>query len=117
MDTNFKKFVEINALVRQHGAIIFPEHFAWAREIGRQLPAIDLDLPTIQKQAKIEYIMDKKNPIYVQLDDGSKLFFTLDEFKRIHGKPQRGKTMVVQMLRLGHDKSDTPSQIKSCHVF
>lgn len=116
MNTNFKNFLELSNLVQRHGAVLFPEHFAWAKELSKQLPALNLDLPTIEKHAKIDVIMDKKNPIYVQLSDGSKLFFSIDEFKRIEGKPERGKTLIVTMQRMSHDNSELPSQITKCRV-
>lgn len=117
METNFKYFIELIDLVQEHGAIILPEDFGWAKEISKTLPTLALDLPTIEKRAKIDIIMDKKNPIYVQLSDGSKLFFSVDEFRRIPGKPERGKTMVFKMQRLGYDKSQNPSQISNCYVI
>lgn len=117
MNTNFKNFLELTDLVATHGAILLPENFAWARELSKQLPALQLDMPTVEKRAKIDLIMDKKNPIYVQLSDGSKLFFSMDEFKRIEGKPEQGKTLIVTMQRLAHDKSELPSQITKCRVI
>lgn len=117
MNSNFKKYIELVEYVETHGAILIPEHFAWAKSISATLPKINLDLPQVEKRAKIDIIMDKKNPIYMQLSDGSKLFFTYDEYKRIDGKPERGKTMVVTMQRLGHDQSDLPSKIMKCQVI
>jgi hypothetical protein len=117
MNTNFKNFIEISNYVNKHGAIIVPEHFQWAKEISNSLPSLGLDLPVVEKRAKIDLIMDKKNPIYVQLSDGSKLFFSLDEFRRIDGNPERGKTMIVTMQRLSHDNSELPSQIIKCQVI
>lgn len=116
MNSNFKNYVDLAERVEEHGVILVPENFNWAKAIGLQLPSIDLDLPQVQKRAKIDIIMDKKNPIYLQLSDGSKLFFTYDEYKRIDGKPERGKTMVVTMQRLSHDHSDLPSKIVKCQV-
>jgi len=116
MNTNFKNFLELTLLVQKHGAISLPENFAWVKEIAKQMPSINLDLPTIEKRAKIDVIMDKKNPIYIQLSDGSKLFFSIDEFRRIEGKPKQGKTLIVTMQRLPHDNSKLPSQITKCRV-
>jgi len=117
MNSNFKNYVDLAERVEMHGAILVPESFDWAKTIAAQLPSIDLDLPQVQKRAKIDIIMDKKNPIYLQLSDGSKLFFTYDEYQRIDGKPERGKTMVVTMQRLGHDQTDLPSKIVKCQVI
>lgn len=117
MNTNFKNFIELIDCVQKHGAILLPEDFQWAKEISKMLPALQLDLPTIEKRAKIDLIMDKKNPIYIQLSDGSKLFFSMDQFKRIEGKPEQGKTIIVSMQRLSNDKSESPSQITKCQII
>lgn len=117
MNTNFKNFLELNNLVEKYGALIFQEDFSWATQISKQIPALSLDLPSIEKRAKIELIMDKKNPIFIQLSDGSKLFFSIDEFRRIEGQPKKGKTMIVTMQRLSQDKSNLPSQISKCQVI
>jgi hypothetical protein len=114
---DLKIFIDITELVEKQKAIFLPENFSWAKNIASSLPKINLDLPTIKKQAKIDIIMDKRNPIYVQLSDGSKLFFTHDEFKRIDGKPECGKTMVVFMQRLPYDNSESASKITHCKVI
>ena len=115
MTNNFKKYIDIIECVEKYKAILIPEH--WIGDIAKTLPALTLDLPTIEKKAKIETILDKKNPIYIQLSDGSKLFFSFDEFKKIQGQPKRGKTMILTMQRLPHDKSDIPSKITKCCVI
>lgn len=117
MKNNFKNYVDLIECVEKYGAILIPENFAWAKSISQSLPSQQLELPSVEKQGKIELIMDKKNPIYVQLSGGTKLFFSLDEFKRIDGKPEIGKTMVVTMQRLSHDPSELPSQIVKCQVI
>src|SRR5271165_4986249 len=117
MKNNFKNFVGLTEHIKQYGAIFLPESFHWAKDIVKLLPSLGLDLPTVEKRAKIDIIMDKKNPIYIHLSDGSKLFFTFDEFKKIEGEPKRGKIMIVTMQRLSHDQSDLPSQITKCQVI
>lgn len=117
MNSNFKNYLNLIEYIDECGAILVPENFTWAKGIASSLPSINLDLPTIEKKAKIDMIMDKKNPIYMQLSDGSKLFFTHDEYKRIDGKPAQGKTMVVTMQRLNNDNSELPSQIVKCQVI
>lgn len=112
----FDNFVKFREYIDEKGAVLVPEGFEWAKDIAKLLPNIKLDLPTVEKKAKIDVILDKKNPIFMQLSDGSKLFFTIDQFKRINGKPERGKTMTLQLLRLSTDKSTDPSQIMSCQV-
>lgn len=107
----FKEYIYI----QEYGGIYLPEN--WAREIGKMLPKLGLDLPTVEKQARIDILLDKQNPIYIQLSDNSKLFFTFDEYERIEGTPKPGKTLAVLMQRNPHDKSNNPSQIVSCRVI
>lgn len=80
------------------------------------LPSIDLGLPSTTLIGKISQIVRDKNPIFVQLSDGTQLFFTLDQYKRIKGSPERGRTMTVVFQRLGNDRSRIPSMIQSCQV-
>lgn len=114
MFNNFQEYVSITDQLAKHGAICVEDH-SWAKEF--QIPNMEFDFPSVTKKGKIIILIKNKNPIYLQLDDGSKLFFTNDEFKRINGEPTIGKTMVVKLLRLPQDQSDTPSQIQSCQVF
>jgi|688.fasta_scaffold00185_99 hypothetical protein len=115
MINNFLEFINLRDCVEKYGAVAVQENFSWAKSFV--LPKIDLDLPVINKKSKIHMIIRKKNPIYIQLIDGTKLFFTHDEFRRIHGNPEIGKIMAVKMLRLPTDNSFAPSQIKSCHII
>jgi len=116
INSNLKNYINLMDSVAENGSVYLPENFSWASDIKKTLPSLNLDLPQIQKKAKIQIIHDKKNPIYIQLSDGSKLFFTFPEFKRIKGKPEIGKAMIVTMQRLPHDTSHHPSQITHCEV-
>lgn len=74
------------------------------------------EIPTIKKQSPIASVELTKNPIAIYLADGTKLFFTWDEFKRISGdKPCAGKTLYVVMERHPKDTSLQPSKIVKCH--
>lgn len=117
MNANFDKFIVFRDYIETQGSVYIPESFDWAKDIAKILPQLSLDLPVVKKQAKIDLVLDKKNPIYVQLQDGSKLFFTHNEFRRIKGKPERGKTMIFTMQRLSNDSSESPSQISHCEVI
>lgn len=117
MNYNFKNYLQITEHLSQYGAIFVQENSTWLQNISNSLPQLQLDLPAIEKKSTIEFIADKKNPITVQLSDGSKLFFTYDEYKRIEGKPERGKTMVVTFQRLPNDATDLPSQITKCRII
>jgi len=88
------------------------------------LPGIDfamgddrLTVPTTTKQGIVKFFDYKKNPIAIELIDGSKLFFSLDQYKRIQGDlpiiPKHTQITVV-FQRLPFDKSNNASKIISC---
>jgi hypothetical protein len=86
------------------------------------LPSIDLQIPssipTMTKTSVIRVVERNKNPIFVHLDDGTKLHFTWDEFKRIEGKePSPGKKLYVVLLRREDDKREEPSQVQRALCF
>lgn len=117
MNNNFKNYIELIECIEKHGMFFVPESFDWAKPIASSMPSLALDLPTVKKTARIEMVMDKKNPIYIQLSDGSRLYFSYDQFKRIEGKPERGKNLVVTMQRRQDDNSEIPSKIINCKVI
>ncbi len=109
---NFNQYLTISELLEKTGAILVPEGVQdWMGDIAKMLPQLDLGLPQIKKSGSIEVVLQKQNPIYVQLSDGSKLFFTVDQFRRIKNKPEVGKHMTVIFQRTTDDKSDVPSQL------
>lgn len=81
-----------------------------------RLPNIQLDLPSITKTGKIALIIKDKNPILMQMTDGTQMYFTIDQFRRIMGNPEVGRTMTVVFQRDPTDKSRTPSKINACQV-
>ncbi len=112
---NFADFLSLSEYVERAGAVMVPEN--WTKEISAKMPKLDLGLPTVDKTARIDHVMDKKNPIFVGLSDGTKLFFTHGEFRRIEGgEPQVGKNMVVTMQRHHADKSHYPSVVTKCAI-
>lgn len=110
----FTKYLNFLEIIKENKIIYLPESFDWVK--GFSLPDIQLDLPSIERSGTVKMIMDKVNPIYVGLSDGSKLFFTIDEFKRIEGEPAVGKKIVWKMQRLPYDSGQYPSRIISCKV-
>lgn len=87
------------------------------------LPEIDpsifsKELPTLEVTSKIMRIEKNKNPINIMLEDGTSLYLSWDEFKRIPGvTPEVGKSLKVIFQRLNNDKTDKPSKIKYCKCF
>lgn len=110
MELTFKQFFDFDC-------VYFPESFDWAKKIALSLPKFDLELPTMQKTAKIHDIAYTKNPILIQLSDGSKLFMNVDQFRRIEGKPEIGKTIIISMQRLSNDYTNLPSKITKCKII
>jgi hypothetical protein len=113
---NFKKYIEFQKLIEEKKSICL-EDFNWAKEISKQIPNLNIETPSITKKSRIIFIDRNKNPIYIRLKDGSKLYFTIDQYRRIDGKPEIGKEMEFKLQRLSQDKSQNTSQIMSCKII
>lgn len=85
------------------------------------LPSIDMEIPnnipTKTIQSLINVINKNKNPIFVGLEDGTKIFLTWDEFKRINPAPEVGKKAMITFQINDKDKDNTPSQIQKFVVY
>jgi len=136
MKLNFRKYFEQNTVGYHNDGFSGHHHHgnAWmtSDQTGSEqkgdflgspphLPSHDLklaDVPTINKKAVIRLIEKNKNPIRILLGDGTNLFFSYDEFKRIKGPmPEVGRTMSVTFQRFPQDKSQNTSQVQDCEVF
>lgn len=82
---------------------------------GFHLPGLDL-VPTVTRSSKIAFIERNKNPIFIMLQDGTRLHFTWDEFNRIQDQPEVGKTMTVVFQRWPGDTTDEQAQIAKVDV-
>lgn len=80
------------------------------------LPQMELGLPTVTKVGKIAMLIKDKNPIMLQMSDGTRLMFSYDQFKRITGTPKVGRTITIVFQREGTDRTNMPSQIVSASV-
>jgi hypothetical protein len=83
-------------------------------------PQNDVGVPVVRKESKIRILDERgllskvKTPVFIQLEDGTRLYMTRHEFERIKGeKPALGKTLVVTFQRNLVDKTDQYSQIDS----
>jgi hypothetical protein len=81
------------------------------------IPSLDVQLPTTTGNGTIQLMDTKKSPIYIKLSDGTDCYFTIDEFRRIHGKPALGKSMTVVFQRHPENRDENSSQIISARVF
>lgn len=80
------------------------------------LPSTDLTIPSVSKQGRITCLILKKNPIYVRLSDGTEANFTYEEYRRISGKPELGKTMTIVFQRHPNDMTHNYSKIDKAIV-
>lgn len=71
----------------------------------------ELTIPSFERTGRITTLFLKKNPIYVRLSDGTEAHFTYDEYKRIQGTPELGKTMTIIFQRHPNDWSQNASKI------
>jgi len=80
------------------------------------LPSTDLTIPQVVRSSFISSIEKNKNPITIQLRDGTQIHVTIDQFNRINKKPEVGKRMTIIFQRSNDDLSDTPSKIDKIEV-
>ena len=78
--------------------------------LGTNLPSIDMIIPNVTRTAKIIHIEKNKNPIFVLLKDGTKLYFTWDQYIRI-GKPEVGNTITATFEKYTNQQ-DQPKILK-----
>ncbi len=75
-------------------------------------------VPHKEVSGKIEMLDLRKNPCFIQLSDGTRLFIPYDALqKRVQGTPERGKNMRVVFQRNPLDKSLESSQIAWATVY
>lgn len=87
-------------------------------QLDRPMPTAELGLPSVKRTSVISFLERNKNPIFILLADGTKLYLSWDEFRRIEGtEPTIGKKMTVVFQRHPLDKSEITSQIERliCH--
>jgi hypothetical protein len=81
------------------------------------LPSTDLVVPQVERTGRIKVLDYGRNPIYLELTDGTRAFFTHDEFRRIRGRPAVGKLMSIVFQRHGADHTDAHSKIERATVL
>jgi hypothetical protein len=119
---NFKGFVTLMEYLNGGSAAILPSNWTGSEQPDNMmsqpvtLPSMDLALPSLTKVGKIALLIKDKNPIMMQMEDGTQLFFTWDQFRRIKGSPGLGKTATVVFQRNPTDRSKMPSKVQSCHI-
>lgn len=80
-------------------------------------PSADLTVPSTERTGRITTLLLKKNPIYVRLSDGTEVNFTYQEYRRIEGKAELGKTMTIIFQRHPEDQSSGFSKVDKAIVL
>lgn len=98
------------------------EHVQGFLDVPHNHDTNDIGLPVVRREGRI-VILDQagslshkklKSPVFVQLEDGTKLYLTRHEFDRIKGeRPERGKMLSVTFQRHRIDSTEQPSQVES----
>lgn len=106
---NFKQFLEMNTA--QVGIVA-------TNPLPLLRPDYSAILPSVSRTSVVAAMEFNKNPIFILLKDGTRLYLSIDEFNRIKGKkPQIGASLTVVFQRSEVDKSNNTSKINSiiCH--
>lgn len=80
------------------------------------VPSNDLTIPQVTRSGRIKVLNQTRNPIYVELTDGTKAHFSYDEWKRIQGEPKIGSMMTIVYQRHPEDRTKTHSKIDKVFV-
>lgn len=82
---------------------------------GLDITPTGIDVPQVERTGRIKLLLKNRNPIFVQLSDGTQASFTYDEWRRIKGEPAVGKMMRIVFQR--HPENKTASYSKIDHVI
>jgi hypothetical protein len=75
------------------------------------------NLPSITRRGRITLLEINRNPIHIVLDEGTELFLTWDQFKKIKPPPQLNDSLEVKFQRLLNDFSNNSSKIVEIKVI
>lgn len=131
MDFSFRKFMEGQG--RIHNAFsqntagthndfatskLLPSTWTGTEDMGSYphgAPGVDLEIPSAIRRSRIRSVNDRKDPIEVRLMDGTLIYLSLDEFKRVNSrtKLEVGREISVTFQRREGDGSPDPSKVVS----
>lgn len=79
------------------------------------LPGTDLQIPNVVRKSTIRSVEKNRDPIRITLMDGTVLYLSLDEFRRVDSrtKMETGREIRVTFQRREDDGSGDPSKIVS----
>lgn len=97
-------------------AKLLPSTWTGSEDLGlysHGFPGVDLEIPRASRTAKVKSVEKRRNPIRVELMDGTVLHLTLDEFNRIdmRTKLYPGREVTVTFQRRDDDPSANPSKV------
>ena len=113
MVKRFSEYMKLTELCSEHSVYI-PENFDWAKSYASMMPRLDLGLPTITKRSKIYILQANRNPISIHFEDGSKIFCSYDQFRRMPNGLAVGKMAEFTLLDNG---GGSPMVIKSLKII
>lgn len=135
---SFKKFIEQNTVGyhndgpggsfnKDHGGSYLSSDQTGSEAVkadggSPHLPSTDLTIPSSMPIKKVVSVVTginyNKNPIEIKLQDGTILYLTIDEFRRIGPKsPKKGSKIMVSFQRREDDNSKSPSQIHHIQII
>ena len=86
-------------------------------DIDIVIPGAGTITPYVTRKSRVKSFISNRNPLYIELADGTKLFMTLEEYKRIKGDlplVPKHTEITVYFQRLPADLSPNSSQIIFC---
>lgn len=110
---NFRGYMTLSEL-KELGLCFLPESFNWAKPYALAMPKIDLGLPSVTKTSQIMSVQVKKNPIIIEFKDGARVVCSYDQFRRLSGPVEPGRTATYTMLVGDHGK---PMVVRSFKVI
>lgn len=114
---NFKQYLEQNTIGKHNDfatASFLPSTWTGSEDLGKYgygLPSTDLEVPNTTKCSIIKNIEKNKNPISVELSDGTKIYLSFDEYRRLKNLLSVGERLCVTFQRSPTDQSNNPSKI------
>jgi hypothetical protein len=97
---------------------MLPSTWTGSEDLGKYfqgVPGVDLEVPTVSRTSIVKSVEKRRNPIRVELMDGTVMQLTLDEFNRIDTRTKLypGREVTVTFQRLEGDSSQQPSKVVS----
>ena len=77
---------------------------------------IDTGIPTVKRTSTITNIEKNRNPLFISFKDGTRIYLTWDEWRRIKGTPEIGKKATITFQRNSKDDSKTTSKISQITI-